>query len=286
MHERPLVDRVYDHYCYGELSAYSRGVEDLLSFLSLPHTRRELQEGDLSDGSYQEWCNSKQCIFTNGSKETIWVNDDEEAEELGEEDALEEAVPPDPKRTRVTKAVQLSEADMVKAEFLALVLMRHSETKQGVLMKNSVSGQWNEDPAIVETFSEWTVMNVKAKPPKAVHVFKLAGALTLDFQHQSRPWQAKTGQSITLSPVASAIAKLTFKGVQDVVQTLLSVLPKRQKDKPARFQTSKAKLAAKEAADAAERTRKRGVVGPVNVAGIDACTKLIVEAVIPLVDAD
>ena len=29
-----------------------------------------------------------------------------------------------------------------------------------------------------------------------------------------------------------------------------------------------------------------GVVGPVNVAGIDACTKLIVEAVIPLVDAD
>ena len=89
MHERPLVDRVYDHYCYGELSAYSRGVEDLLSFLSLPHTRRELQEGDLSDGSYQEWCNSKQCIFTNGSKETTWVNDDEEAEELGEEDALE-----------------------------------------------------------------------------------------------------------------------------------------------------------------------------------------------------
>ena len=63
---------------------------------------------------------------------------------------MEGAVPPDPKRKRVTKSVQIAEADMVKAEFLALVLMRHSDTQQGVLIKNSVSGQWNEDPAIVE----------------------------------------------------------------------------------------------------------------------------------------
>ena len=144
MHERPLVGPVYDYYCYGELSSYARGVEDLLSFISLPHTRAELQQGDDNDGSYPRWFNSKECIFSNGSTEVTVVTDDDEEDE----EEVEAEAEPAPKRKRVTKSVQIAEADMVKAEFLALVLMRHSDTEQGVLIKNSVSGQWNEDPAI------------------------------------------------------------------------------------------------------------------------------------------
>ena len=176
-------------------------MEDLLSFISLPHTRAELQQGDDNDGSYPRWFNSKECIFSNGSTEVTVVTDDDEEDE----EEVEAEAEPAPKRTRqVTQSVQVLDADIAKATLLASVLMRHSDTEQGVLIKDSVSGQWKEDPTIVEQLSVWTVWSVKARPNKTVSVLKLPGAaLTLDFQHQSRPRQAKTGQFITLSPVAS-----------------------------------------------------------------------------------
>ena len=46
-------------------------------------------------------------------------------------------------------------------------------------------------------------------------------------------------QSITLSLEASTIASFSIKKLQAVVSNVLSVLPKRQKAKPARFKTTR-----------------------------------------------
>ena len=257
MHERNLVGKVYDHYCFNELALYSRGVEDLLSFLSLPIQRRVLR-GDADEdcaGQYPDWGSGfNPCIFSHGVASSINVEEDL-GEEGEEEEGEEERAPK--KTVRMRMVVQIPEEDMLKAELLATILLRQSSTEQGVLIWDATIAQWKEDPKIVETLSDWTIMSIKASPPKAVKVFKpAASALVFNFQSQSRPHQVQTEQSITLSPVATSIVKLTFRGLLDLVQTLLSILPKRQKV-GTRFKTTKAQNQELLKREATERARKR-----------------------------
>ena len=255
-HERSLTGSTYDFYCRDALPTYARDTEDLLSFLSV----RMKSDGTVNGDFYPTWTGILPSIFENGvigvtftaaGGEGLAPEGDAAAEAAAEEEREEgeevdedaEATATAPKKQRTEKLVELSKADLEKTAFLAEVVLRTTDSHRGVLIKNAETGLWAEDPQIIATLRGWSVTNVKAATAKAVEVVPLvAAALTM-----------KVGeQSITLSLEASTIASFSIKKLQAVVSNVLSVLPKRQKAKPARFKTTR-----QIAADSAQRATKR-----------------------------
>ena len=266
MHERDLVGSVYDFYCMAQLPSFARGVEDLLSFLSLPHTLQFARDANsVCDAAYpSQWATVKaDCIFTQGVVGVSMIDEDDEGDE-GEQDVQDDAseatdegggsAAPKPKKQKRTEvAVQLGAVDLDKVEYLSGVIMRNTSSKRGVIIKNN-AGQWIEDPKLQELLG-WEVKSLKVnkpggKQPKNVTVLKLVSARVT--------YKIDSEQTIELTLIGSTIFKLSYKGLQQVVENILSVLPKRQKPETTRFKTSLQQEAAKKAALRRKRSSGQG----------------------------